>query len=251
MIPPQKVRKEPEYIQTMYIREFKRVEEQTGSVLAGRKAANRLLFLLKRQLDDRPVEQEMAVTMIAHITEMNVASDLPAGILARIKQKDPHPFFAVYDIGEEGVSVGTAESRQKVVTKRKYWSFRAIKELARRIKENAASIIIGHGNPVIVGQVVHAFNRVIKNTLHALAVVHVTNADTIKKVKIKELDVCSVEGNVTLARSTKSSSWFVKSVEKIDRLALGNSRVDTPGFSGAGILATIQELKQKEKRNEL
>ena len=108
-------------------------------------------------------------------------------------------------------------------------------------------MIIGHESNYSVGKVIHAFNKKIKNKLHALAVVHITDAETIKKVKTKEFDICSIEGDVTLARASASDSWYVKAVEQIKALALGSSKSDNAGFESAGILATIQELEEKEQ----
>ncbi len=241
---PRKVLHEPEHIQRMYIREFERVEGQTGSILAGKKAANRLLYLHKRSREDNPKEEHVLVTMTAHITEMSAAQVLPAGILAKIKQKDPHPFFALYTIGCSGDSNGHAIKDGKTVTTRKGWSFSAIKELASKIKSSAARVIVGHDSQKSVGRVVYAFTKVIDKTLHALAVVHIINADVISKIKTKEFDVCSIEGNVTLMRNSRHDTWYVKAVEYIDRLAIGNSILNKPGFDRASLKAAMQELEK-------
>ena len=248
MIPPNIVRDEPEHVQEMYIREFQRVEELTGDVLVAKSAADRLLVSIRSRKRIKPQSQHVLVTMTAHISEMSAMEVLPSFILKRIKNLDPHPFFAVYDIGGEGVSKGQADSNNQLITKRKLWSFRAIKELAARIKENMSAAFVGHSEKSgqSVGQVVHAFNKKIKDTLHALAIVYVTDKKAKDKIQKGELDICSVEGNVTLARSSDTSPWYVKTVENISRLALGDSKVDTPGFSSAGILATIQELEKEQ-----
>ena len=244
MIPPKIVKFEPEHIQQMYIREFERIEELTdGNVLAAKQAADRLLRAYKTS---KPRQEQHTVTIRAKITEMDAVEVLPKNILQSIKRKFEHPFFAVCDIGGEGPSTGNASKNSKLITKRKIWSFKAIKELARKIRERFASVIIGHGNSRSVGRVIHAFNKTIGNTLHALAVIHLTDNETIRKVRTKELDTCSVEGNVTLARASRSSEWYIKDVESIDKLALGSTKLNRPGFSSATILATIQELEGED-----
>jgi len=246
MAPPKIVRNEPEHIQEMYIREFQRVEDQTSNVLAAKQAADRLLYLVKRKNYHASISEHMLVTMTAQITEMDATSFLPKNIIDSIRRIDAHPFFAVYDIGVEGVSTGEAAKHGIKVATRKLWSFAAIKDLAKRIKADMASVIIGHDSNYSVGKVIHSFNKKIKDKLHALAVVHITDVETIKKVKMKEFDICSIEGDVTLARASANDPWYVRAVEQINKLALGNSKVDRAGFSSAGILATIQELEEKE-----
>ena len=243
--PPKIVQEQPKYIQEAYIREFMRVEEETGDVLLAKRQAD----LLFRQLVQRLVAQSrMGVSIIGHICEMNPLEIIPARILEMIKQTDPHPFFAVYDVGGEGVSSGTMNNRKE----RKIWSFSAIKELSKKLKDGIVGVIIGHNdlNQDVrpkYGRLVHAFTKTIKNSLHAIAVAHITDPSVIEQVKNKELDVCSIEGDVILARENPQSNWFVKSVERIQNLALGSSSETSPGFVGAGILATIQELTENKE----
>jgi len=246
--PPLIVRDQPAYIQEAYIREFLRVEEETHDVLTAQREANKLFHQLTQRLMNQH-RSKMGVSIIAHICEMDPLEVVPPSVLAMIKKTDPHPFFAVYDVGGEGVSVGTMNNKKE----RKIWSFSAIKELAQRLRDSSAGIIIGHNalNQDIkkkYGQIVHAFTKSIKDSLHAIAVAHIFDHDLIEKIKTKELDVCSIEGDVTLARETPASNWFIKSIERIQNLALGSSSITSPGFVGAGILATIQELTQNKEK---
>ena len=246
--PPLIVQNQPAYIQEAYIREFLRVEEETHNVLIAQQEANKLFHQLAQRLMNQH-RSKMGVSIIAHLCEMDPVEVIPPSVLAEIKKKDPHPFFAVYDVGGEGVSTGTVNNQKE----RKIWSFSAIKELANRLRESKAGIIIGHNalNQDLkkkYGQIVHAFTRGIKNSLHAIAVAHIFDAELIEKIKGKEFDVCSIEGDVTLAREKPDSNWFIKSIEKIQNLALGSSSITSPGFVGAGILATIQELTQNKEK---
>jgi hypothetical protein len=45
-------------------------------------------------------------------------------------------------------------------------------------------------------------------------------------------------------------SWVVDAVRKITGVALGNSRVQAPGFAGAGVLALVEEFESDEERAE-
>jgi len=250
--PPRAVLNEPKYIQRAYIREFQRLEAHTGDVLTAKHGADKLLRQLKgrgsinQQQILTLIEEQMDVTIHAHISEMSAYDCLPPNILENIKATDPHPFFAVYDIGGEGASNGSLDGKKT----RKIWSFAAIKELARKIKDGVAGVIHGHNiqdqdSKTKHGRIIHAFTKTIKNSLHAIAVAHVTSSDMIEKIKSGKLDICSIEGNVLLARDNPGGNWFVKKVDKINNLALESSAVTNAGFGGAGILATIQELSNK------
>lgn len=251
---PMVVRDEPEYVQEAYIREFTRIEEQTGDVLTAINAADILLKQLKRRRVNHQqqikelIEASMDVEIHAHICELSAYDCLPPTILERIKAIDPHPFFAVYDIGGEGASDGATDNRRE----RKIWSFSAIKELARKIKDDVAGVIHGHNDlnqdtKPKYGRIVHSFTRTIKNSLHAIAVAHITDDQTIQDIKSGKLDVCSIEGRVLLARDMGGGgNWFVKKIQNIVNLALESSSVSKAGFKSAGILATIQELSKGE-----
>jgi len=254
---PMVVQDQPQYIQSAYVREFQRVEEQTGNVLTAKHSADLLLKYLKRTANDRSlinhrqlkelIETSMDVNIHAHISEISAYDCLPPEILNRIKATDPHPFFAVYDIGGEGISDGAMDNHRE----KKIWSFSAIKELARKIKDNVAGVIHGHNelhqdNKPKYGRVVHAFTKMVQNSLHAIAVAHITDQVIIEKIKSGKLDICSIEGNVLLAKDNQGGNWFVKGIQNIVNLALDSSTVAQPGFSGAGILATIQELSKGE-----
>jgi len=245
---PMMVRGQPEYIQQAYIREFMRVEEATNNALCAKQAADQLFHQLARRVVDQ-YRKQLSVSIIAHICEMDATELIPPAVLNEIKRSDPHPFFAVYDVGGEGISTGTLNNKKE----RKIWSFAAIKELARKLKESAVGIIIGHNKlnedtKPKYGRLVYAFTKTIKDSLHAIAVAHISNPDIINQIKSKELDVCSIEGDVVLARETPQSNWFIKSIDKIQNLALGSSSITSPGFVGAGILATIQELSENKEK---
>ena len=249
IIPPRIVRDEPEYIQRAYIREFQRLQEQTDDFMTAKHGADLLLTQMKHSIKVKhrkaiQYQKSLTVSISAHISEMSAAQCLPADLLARIKSTDPHPYFAVYDVGGEGVSDGRVDRKKE----RKIWSFSAIKQLAKQLM--GAGIIEGHNNlnedtKPKYGKIIHTFTKKIRDSLHAIGVAHITDPATIEKVKSGKLDVCSVEGDVLLARDRGSdANWFIRSVDEIKNLALGHSSVSNPGFNGAGVLATIQEMNK-------
>ena len=255
-IVPKAVVNKPRYVQEAYVREFDRVEELTGNALTAKTAADNLLTQLLYKLNKQAVaskesehkliEESLDVKILAQVSEMSASECLPAHILESIKKTDPHPYLVVYDVGGEGVSHGKIDNKKE----RKKWSFHAIKKLAKNIAKGAAGVIHGHNRPgentrKKLGRVVHAFTKDIKDSLHALAVAHITDSSTIEKIENGTFDVCSIEGNVLLAREDTNSTWFIKDVEEIFNLAIGSSAVDSPGFAGAGVIATIQEMNKE------
>ena len=255
--PPRAVINELPHIQKAYIREFQRVEGLTGDILTAKHAADKLLLQFRHRtkmiesenarMATKLIEETMSVNIMAHISEMSALECLPHDILDRIKANDPHPFFAVYDIGGEGVSTGKVDHHEE----RKIWSFSAIKKLAKKIKDGIAGVITGHNeldqdSKKKGGRIIHAFTKVIQDSLHAIAVAYITDTKMIDDIKDGKLDICSIEGDVILARDDPRGNWFVKDIREIRNLALGTSSIEKPGFSSAGILATVQELTERD-----
>jgi hypothetical protein len=114
-----------------------------------------------------------------------------------------------------------------------------------------AGVIDGHNAPgednkTKFGRIIHSFTKKIQDSLHAIGVAYITDPQLVEKIKNGKLDVCSVEGDVLLARdNAQSANWFIRGIEKIQNLALGSSSVNNPGFSSAGVLATIQEMNDE------
>lgn len=252
IIPPQIVRNEPKFIQEAYIREFHRIQEQTDDILIAKHAADLLLKQIKhiiyvQRSKNKMYQKSLTVFISANISEMSADECVPADILGRIKINDLHPYFVVYDVGGEGVSTGKVDYQKE----RKVWSFTAIKQLAKKLM--GAGVIIGHNelgmnNKNKMGKIIHSFTKKIKNSLHAIGVAYITDEDTKEQIKNGKLDVCSIEGDVLLARDkTRNANWFIRGIDQINNLALGNSSISEPGFYNAGVLATIQEMNKGER----
>lgn len=227
------------------MQEYTRVYDRTSNHMRAVEQAN---SFLEEYTKEEYVEQEelQEVTMTATISELAALDVIPDKVLQSIKLVDQHPFFVVYNVGEVGVSSGTLNG----VNEKKIWSFSAIKELASKIK-NGAKIILGHtedDEKVSMGEIVHSFTRNIDNSLTALAVAWIKDDDTKAKIKSGELDTCSIEGDVILAKTGPDKPWYVRAVANVKSLAIANSKEFKPGFKGAGVKARIQELETvKEK----
>lgn len=223
-------------IQRAFIREFDLVLEKTDSATKAFDAAKALIDSFK------PLAQQSInrnVIFEGELAELEIDL-IPSDVINEVKKTDAHPFFAVYKIGKDGVSNG-----QKI---RKFWSFGAIKELATKIKEGVADIIIGHteGNESkpSKGNVVWAYTKKIGNSLYSYAVAHIRDEKTKEDIKSGKLDLCSVEGEIKFSMRD-GKQWFIENVLGVSKLALASSATDKAGFEEAGIVTTIQELESK------
>jgi len=240
MVIPNIVRNEPIHLQRAFIKEFEKIYDETSSAVMAYDSAVALLNAVKfKPIAERTETLEKQVIFAGEIAELD-SDIIPKNILNQVKQIDPHPFFAVYKIGKDGLSRG-----EKI---RKIWSFGAIKELAKSIKNYAADIIEGHTKGTeekpTLGKVIYSYTKNIGKSLYAYAVAHITNDETKERIKNGELDLCSVEGDVLFSRKGVGD-WFIDKVLGIKKLALANSENDKAGFADAGIVTTIQELESK------
>jgi len=239
MVIPNIIKNRPLYVQRAFIKEFDRIFENSGSAVMAFESATQIVRAFEQKADPIIQTLQKSIVFSGEIAELD--SDLlPKEILEQVKQSDPHPFFAVYKIGKDGLSVG-----EKI---RKIWSFGAIKELAKKIKDYAADIIDGHtaGSEVKpkLGHVVWSYTKNVGKSLYSYAVAHITDDKTKERIKSGELDLCSVEGEVEFSKQN-GKDWFIDKVINITKLALANSKIDKPGFADAGLVTTIQELESK------
>ncbi len=244
---PFAVSKEPGFIQRAYVHEFNQVLEATGSAMAGCDAANKLV-LAYRKKKSTPKEHTCLIMAEATLQELAVEK-VPAAVMERVKKTDPHPFFAIFRIGREGYSSGTANNQGM----KKYWSFASLKELVARIKASSGDIIGGNHTQSAeerlarpkLGKIVHAFTKKLREGFLALGILHITDDQTKEKIKSGFYDVCSVDVEALLTKERANSSWFVRTVTQFNNLVLGNRKEAEPGFASAGLVATVQELSKK------
>jgi hypothetical protein len=176
------------------------------------------------------------------IQECADESIVPSDVLAEIKKTDQHPFLAVFGVGKEGVSYGGGI--------KKIWSFSAIKNLAKtivtKVKESAVDIIgdfhksSDNEQRKSLGKVIHSFAKKINDELQAFSVMHITDSDTIQKIKSGYYDACSVDITANLNRQGQVP--FVDQIFDCDNITILNSKINPPGFgNAASLITTIQE----------
>jgi hypothetical protein len=161
--------------------------------------------------------------------------------LNKIKQTDPHPFFQVYSICHDGVSNPKllGDTDNKPIS----WSRRAVQSL-KNIVLKGIKFFRGHNadnsveNRDPIGEIVANKEIEIDGKLNHIAIAY-HRPEVVKEVK--EYDICSQEGIWNFIES--AGSLLADSVERITGIALGNSKTESPAFSGAKRLGMVQAFE--------
>jgi hypothetical protein len=163
---------------------------------------------------------------------------IPTSTLETIKKTDEHPFFQAYSIAHEGVSNPTnLDLEQKPIR----WFRKSIQSIKNAVLKGL-KFFIGHNddnstdNRESVGEVVADTQRVIDGKLHHIVVGYFPDRE-----RVENLDICSQESTWNLWDYAKE--YVAGALDKITGIALSDSRVDRPAFSGAKRLGLIQAFE--------
>lgn len=147
--------------------------------------------------------------------------------------------YAKYRIAHEGSSFGTVVGLGKM---RKDWGPDAIEQLNAKISSCTFPVLIYKGHPVS-GQ-----GRVMVGHVLESTVIKENNQKTV--VVIAEmftdpsrLDVISIEAELGM-ESDEGGVWQVVEVEKVDSLAVGDSRNADPGFPDARLISSWESKSE-------
>lgn len=168
----------------------------------------------------------------------DIINRIPANVMARIKEKDQHPFFQMYSIAHEGVSTPKVEGEEaKPIT----WTRKAIETMASVIN-NGVKFFLGHNktNDDItqkeVGRVIHSFQEDIKGVLHQLVIGYFPN-----RKEVQSKDVCSQEATWTMIK--KAGKVFAGVCKDITGIALESSDNQKPAFRDAKRIGMVQAFE--------
>ena len=171
------------------------------------------------------------------LTREEILQAIPKETLEKIKRKNNHPFFQAYTIIQEGLSKPKSlnSSEQKPI----YWIKEVVKKAADMVKKGL-QFFAGHNkdnstvNRKELGRVVGRLEKIIKGKLNQIVIGYFPD-----KSKIKDFDVCSIEADVIVG-SINNDIDIAKSLKEIKGIALANSSVEKPAFTGAIRLASLQ-----------
>jgi len=158
--------------------------------------------------------------------------------LARIKATDKHPEFRAYAIGHEG------ESNFKVLdhgigNKTFTWVKRAVGWLNDAIKKGTKvfnqhqSGTNDHTGRIPIGEVMGNKLVELKDKVTTIAAFYIY-----PEFRDKQLDVASIEADIEFGTDDGGQS-FPTSIQNVTGIALSNSEIDSPGFPGATLLASV------------
>jgi hypothetical protein len=175
--------------------------------------------------------QEMASSEIMEMVD--------AARLASIKASDPHPLIKAFVVGHEGESVGNLVGVGNVV---KRWVKTLIRTLGSKIR---AGLQLFHGHAATnahegrmpIGEVVGTRIKDIDGRESVVVACHIR-----PEFRHLPLDVASVETNVDYTQAPDGTLEIV-GVSDVTGIALGNSAIDRPGFSGATLLGQLQAFE--------
>lgn len=195
------------------------------------------------------------VNVTASLKLMNgdeVMQHVPDSVLSRIKKDDPHPVFAMMNIGYEGESSGSVDLPENISWFKQLWPLKAVKQLVNFLtgskKPNVYEFHTDDENErVAVGSVVSGFKEVVYDVTHAIAVAYINNFNTRNRLETGFLDICSLEATCEFMQTDNPFKYAVKNVKSLTGIALGSSSVETPGFAEASIIAVVENMKKKDE----
>ena len=183
-------------------------------------------------------------TILAHSIEMaqsDILQHIDKATLDQIKNTDPHPQFSAYIIGQEGESGGDLTIQgQRVRGVKKRWLDTAIKSLYDKLKIGTKVFHLHaqtneHEGRRSIGQMVGKAMETIGNKLSAIVISYIEPA-----ARSMGLDIASMEADLQIG--TDGESVIVAGINDVTGIALASSKFNRPGFPGATLLATVQEL---------
>ena len=186
---------------------------------------------------------------VREMAQEDLIGCIPESELAAIRAQDPHPLFLAIDIAQEGEATGhMVVNGTDVGSQRKLWGADAIKEFAAKLKtaavKGAASFWHGdHGNKRTAGRILTSFVKQVGNAVHAIAVGWIHDDRAKEAFRAGEIEAGSMEAECIFDR--RGESWLVRAVQAVQGIVLFGQGAK-PGFAGATVLATVQELTKED-----
>jgi len=183
-------------------------------------------------------------TILAHSLEMaqaDVLKYVDTDVLNQIKNIDDHPQFSAYAIGHEGESGGDLTIQgQRVRNVRKRWVDTAIRSLYDKLKVGTKVFHLHaqtneHEGRRSIGHVVGKALERVNDKLTAIVINYIEPA-----ARSMGLDIASMEADLRV--DTDGDSVIVSDIDDVTGIALASSKFNRPGFPGATLLATVQEM---------
>ena len=166
---------------------------------------------------------------------------------AEIKAKDSKPIFKAFVIGHEGEAKARMVGIGAII---KTWFRSAVEKLHNKIQ---MGIKLFHGHSatneqdgrVPIGEIIGKQLKLIDDKLSSVVACWLY-----PDFKNMPLDVASIEAGVEF-EGNETTGYYVADVGDVSGVALGNSKVDTPGFPNATLLGQIQAFAENKKIGDI
>ena len=173
------------------------------------------------------------------MSQADILDHIPTSAYMRIKEKDAHPEFRAYVIGEEGESTGKLIGIGSVV---KRWARSAIQKLHEKIQFGMKAYHEhnqdnSHAGRKPVGETVGKFLREIGGKLQTILISYIY-----PEYRREPLDAASIEADIELKSTQNGHDVDVLDVTGV---AFGDSKKFKPGFANAGLIMSLQEFENE------
>jgi len=189
---------------------------------------------------------------IREMAEADILASIPESTLAEIRAADEHPLFVALDIAQEGESTGDLVINGRSIGHfKKLWPATAIRDFVGKLKDAAVKGIArlwhgaSHDDKREVGRPITAFVREIAGKAHAIAVSWIHDPETKRLFREGKIKTGSMEAEATFDPGS-DDSLVVKAIRAVKGIVLAGEGAK-PGFAGATVLASVQELVKEEK----
>jgi hypothetical protein len=162
--------------------------------------------------------------------------------IREIQRTDPHPIFKAFVVGHEGEAAGYLVGVGNIV---KRWFRSAVVKLHEAI-QMGLKIFHGHGDTndqagrMAIGEVVGKKLMRIGDRVSTVVACHI-----FPEYRHLPLDIASIEASVDLEQD-RARGLYVADVGEVTAIALSNSAVETPGFTGATLLGQVQAFAKNK-----
>lgn len=178
-----------------------------------------------------------------HMASNEIMEMIPPYMLEDIKRRDPKPLFKAFVVGQEGKAEVEWVGMGKLV---KTWFADAIGKISRlifpgmRLFHNHPEPLEDEDKRPAIGEVAGSRAKEIDGKFSAVIATYIY-----PEYKNLTLNIASIEADLNVDSGDINGAVHDKNVDSVKAVALGDNRVNKPGFPGASLLGAYQMFASK------